>query len=174
MLALCLVLTLIPSAVVVTKFTLADKCVWNTYLVGYSGTKSLPELNKLISDCVANGPKEDRYLALAASFSMGLKDYNQGIYFASKLAKQNSRSTDAHRLSAYSYEVLSKYKEAIASRKRLEALNPMELENLKNLSLDYLAIKDLESALDYRNKIKSVDPMSGFIQEIDSKIAGQN
>jgi len=174
MLAFCLVLTLIPSAVVVTKFTVADKCVWNTYLVGYSGTKSLPELNKLISDCVANGPKEDRYLALAASFSMGLKDYNQGIYFASKLAKQNSRSTDARRLSAYSYEVLSKYKEAIASRKRLEALNPMELENLKNLSLDYLAIKDLESALDYRNKIKSVDPMSGFIQEIDSKIAAQN
>ena len=174
MLAFCLVLTLIPSAVLVTKFTVADKCVWNTYLVGYSGTKSLPELNKLMYDCVANGPKEDRYLALAASFSMGLKDYNRAISYTAKLSKQNPRSVDAYRLSAYSYEALSNYDGAIASRKQLEAVNPMELENLKNLSLDYLAIKDVDSALNYRNKIKSVDPMSGFIQEIDSKIAGQD
>ncbi len=171
-LALCVVLAFVPSAVVVAKFTIADKCVWNTYLAGYSGTKSLPELNKLITDCVANGPKEDRYLALAASFSMGLKDYKQGISFASKLSNQNPRSTDAHRLSAYSHEALFEYEGAIASRKRLEALNPMELENLKNLALDYLAINDIDSALDYRDKIKSVDPRSGFIEEIDSKITG--
>lgn len=172
-LAVCVVLTLVPSAVVVTKFTTADKCVWNTYLAGYSGTKSLPELTKLITDCVSNGPKEDRYLALAASFSMGLKDYKQGISFATKLADQNPRSIDAQRLSAYSHEALLNYEGAIASRKRLEALNPMELENLKNLSLDYLALIDIETALNYRDKIKSIDPTSGFIREIDSKIAGQ-
>jgi hypothetical protein len=50
----------------------------------------------------------------------------------------------------------------------------MQLENLKDLSLNYIALGDVASALDYRIKIKSVDPTSGFIQEIDSKIADQN
>jgi tetratricopeptide (TPR) repeat protein len=76
-------------------------------------------------------------------------------------------------LAAFALEALGEYERAIVSRKRLEVLNPMQLENLRVLSLDYVAIGDVASAIVYRNKIKSVDPTSGFIQEIDSKIAGQ-
>jgi O-antigen ligase len=171
-LMLCIALTTIPSVFLVSKFSSADKCVWNTFAAGYSGTKQLAELNKLMSDCISNGPKEDRYLALAAGFSIQLRDFNQATAYTTQLANQNPRNSEAHRLAAYALEALGEFQSAIASRKRLEALNPMQLENLKVLSLDYIAIGDVASAKSYRNKIKSVDPTSGFIQEIDSKIAG--
>lgn len=171
-LVLCIAISTIPSVFLVSKFTAADKCVWNTYAAGYSGTKQLTELNKLMSDCIANGPKEDRYLALAASFSIQLRDFNQATAYTTQLANQNPRNSEAHRLAAYALEALGEFQSAITSRKRLEALNPMQLENLKVLSLDYIAIGDVASARSYRDKIKSIDPMSGFIQEIDSKIGG--
>jgi len=173
-LLLCIALTTIPSVFLVSKFVTTDKCVWNTYAAGYSGTKLLPELNKLMSDCISKGPKEDRYLALAASFSIQLRDFKQATFYTTQLANQNPRNSEAYRLAAYALEALGEFQSAIASRKRLEELNPMQLENLKVLSFDYIAVGDVTSAMDYRNKIKSVDPMSGFIQEIDSKIAGQN
>jgi len=172
-LILCFAITILPSAFLVSKLTTADKCVWNTYASSYSGTKPLLELNKLMSDCISNGPREDRYLALAASFSIQLRDFNQAVTYTSRLASQNPRNSEAYRLEAYALEALGEYQRAIANRKRLEVLNPMQLENLRVLSLAYLAIGDIASAIDYRNKIKSVDPTSGFIQEIDSKIAGQ-
>jgi tetratricopeptide (TPR) repeat protein len=158
----------------VSKFVTADKCAWKAYAAGYSGEKTLLELNKLMSDCISNGPKEDRYLALAASFSIQVRDFKQATSYTTQLADQNPRNSEAYRLGAYALEALGEFQSAIASRKRLEELNPMQLENLKVLSLDYIALGDIASAMDYRNKIKSVDPMSGFIQEIDSKIAGQN
>jgi O-antigen ligase len=173
-LLLCIVISTIPAAFLVSKFTIADKCVWNTYAVGYSGEKTLSELNKLMADCISNGPKEDRYLALAASFSIQVRDFKQATIYTTQLADQNPRNSEAYRLAAYALEALGEFQSAIASRKRLEELNPMQLDNLKVLSFDYIAIGDVASALGYRNKIKSVDPMSGFIQEIDSKIAGQN
>ena len=172
-LMLCIVISIIPSAFLVSKITTADKCVLNTYGAGYSGTKPLLELNKMMSDCISNGPKEDRYLALAASFSIQLRDFNQAITYTTQLANQNPRNSEAYRLAAFALEALGEYERAIVSRKRLEVLNPMQLENLRVLSLDYVVIGDVASAIVYRNKIKSVDPASGFIQEIDSKIAGQ-
>jgi hypothetical protein len=172
-LMLCIVITTIPSSFLVSKITTADKCVLNTYGAGYSGTKPLRELNKLMSNCISNGPKEDRYLALAASFSIQLRDFNQATTYTTQLANQNPRNSEAYRLAAFALEALGEYERAIVSRKRLEVLNPMQLENLRVLSLDYVAIGDVASAIVYRNKIKSVDPTSGFIQEIDSKIAGQ-
>jgi O-antigen ligase len=173
-LMLCIALTTIPSVFLVSKFVTADKCVWKAYAAGYSGQKTLSELNKLMSDCISNGPKEDRYLALAASFSIQVRDFKQATIYTTQLADQNPRNSEAYRLAAYALEALGEFQSAIASRKRLEELNPMQLENLKVLSLDYIALGDIASAMDYRNKIKSVDPMSGFIQEIDLKIAGQN
>jgi len=171
---LCIVVSMVPAAFLVSKLTTSDKCVWNTYAAGYSGTKLLPELNKFMSDCISNGPKEDRYLALAASFSIQLRDFKQATVYTTQLANQNPRNSEAYRLAAYALEALGEFQSAIASRKRLEELNPMQLENLKVLSFDYIAVGDVASAMDYRNKIKAVDPMSGFIQEIDSKIAAQN
>ena len=167
----CIVISTIPSAFLVSKFTTADKCVLNTYGAGYSGTKPLLELNRMMSDCISNGPKEDRYLALAASFSIQLRDFNQATDYATQLANQNPRNSEAYRMGAFALEALGEYERAIATRKRLEVLNPMQLENLRVLSLDYIAIEDVVGALDYREKIKSIDPTSEFIQEIDSKIA---
>ena len=77
-------------------------------------------------------------------------------------------------MGAYALEALGEFQSAVEYRKRLEVLNPMQLENLKVLSLNYIALGDIASAMDYRNKIRSVDPLSGFIQEIDSRIAGQD
>lgn len=172
-LMLCIALTTIPSVFLVSKFSTADKCVWKAYAAGYSGQKTLSELNKLMSDCISNGPKEDRYLALAASFSIQVRDFKQATNYTTELADQNPRNSEAYRLGAYALEALGEFQSAVEYRKRLEVLNPMQLENLKVLSLNYIALGDIASAMDYRNKIRSVDPMSGFIQEIDSKIAGQ-
>ncbi len=173
-LVLCIAISAIPSGFLVSKFTTADKCVWNTYAAGYSATKTLPELNELMSACISNGPREDRYLALATSFSIQLMDFKRATTYTTQLADQNPRNSEAYRLAAYSLEALGEFERAIVSRKRLEELNPMQLENLKVLSLDYIAIGDLASAKDYRDKIKSFDPASAFIQEIDSKIAAQD
>ena len=46
-----------------------------------------------------------------------------------------------------------------------------ELQNLKNISLDFVALSDKPNALIYRDKIKNIDPKSGFVEEIDAKLA---
>ena len=168
----CMVLVLVPSSIFATKLTVADKCVWNTYLVGYSGTKTLPELNSLMSSCISKSPSEERYLALATSFSMGLKEYKEAIKYSDLLLKQNSRSSDALRLSAYSFEALQDFNGAITRRKLLEQVDPFELQNLKDISLDFVALNDKPNALIYRDKIKNIDPKSGFVEEINAKLAG--
>ena len=168
----CMVFVLIPSTFFATKLTVADKCIWNTYLVGYSGTKTLPELNSLMSSCISKSPSEERYLALATSFSMGLKEYKEAIKYSDLLLKQNSRSSDALRLSAYSFEALQDFNGAITRRKLLEQVDPFELQNLKNISLDFIALSDKPMALVYRDKIKNIDPKSGFMGEIDAKLVG--
>jgi len=167
----CVVLVLIPSTFFATKLTVADKCIWNTYLVGYSGTKTLPELNSLMSFCISKSPSEERYLALATSFSMGLKEYKEAIKYSDLLLKQNSRSSDALRLSAYSFEALQDFNGAITRRKMLEQVDPFELQNLKNISLDFIALSDKPKAVVYRDKIKNIDPNNGFVVEIDAKLA---
>jgi tetratricopeptide (TPR) repeat protein len=139
--------------------------------VGYSGTKTLPELNSLMSSCISKSPSEERYLALATSFSMGLKEYSEAIKYSDLLLKQNSRSSDALRLSAYSFEALQDFNGAITRRKMLELVDPFELENLRNISLDFIALSDKPKALVYRDKIKNIDPNNGFVVEIDAKLA---
>jgi len=167
----CLILTLIPIGNVGYKVIKTDKCVWNSYLIGYSGTRTLPELRFLMKDCVSKGPKEDRYLALAASFSMGLKDFDEAITYTNLLLKQNKRSTDGWRLQAYSLEAKKDYLGANNSRLSLESLNPFELENLKNVAINYVLLGDESAAIRYRDKIASIDPNNNFLVEIDEKLA---
>jgi O-antigen ligase len=167
----CLILTLIPIGNVSYKVIKTDKCVWNTYLIGYSGTRTLPELRFLMKDCVSKGPKEDRYLALAASFSMGLKDFDEAITYTDLLLKQNKRSTDGWRLQAYSLEAKQDYLGANTSRLNLESLNPYELENLKNVAINFVLLGDKNSAIRYRDKIASIDPKSYLLEEIVNKLA---
>jgi tetratricopeptide (TPR) repeat protein len=124
-----------------------------------------------MKDCVSNGPKEDRYLALAASFSMGLKDFDEAITYTDLLLKQNKRSTDGWRLQAYSLEAKQDYLGANTSRLNLESLNPYELENLKNVAVNFVLLGDKNSAIRYRDKIASIDPKSYLLEEIVNKLA---
>ena len=103
---------------------------------------------------------------------MGLKEYKEAIKYSDLLLKQNSRSSDALRLSAYSFEALQDFNGAITRRKLLEQVDPFELQNLKDISLDFVALSDKPNALIYRDKIKNIDPKSGFVEEINAKLAG--
>ena len=100
-----------------------------------------------MSSCISKSPSEERYLALATSFSMGLKEYKEAIKYSDLLLKQNSRSSDALRLSAYSFEALQDFNGAITRRKMLEQVDPFELQNLKNISLDFVALSNKPNAL---------------------------
>lgn len=154
--AIVILSLMVPATVFIKNINSADRGIWNSYAIAYSGSGSLDDLLGKIQAATENAPSEQRYKLLASSMAIGLNQLELSRKYAEEVLKINSQSVDAFKLIAISYEKESNPQKAIGAREKMLMLDPFNLENLDKLARSEFEIGNTTKSKFYLAEMRKI------------------
>ena len=162
-----------PAIFLTQNLSKADQGMWNSLGVAYGGTGTLEDLLLSIKTNVSFAPNEQRYQALAASVSLGLGQNALAREYSNAILNLNSRSIDAYKIMAVSYEKENRLQDAIDARLKYLELDRYNLENLDKLSRNNLSIGNKEQSLAYLDSMKKIQAENPLVISLQKDLNSQ-
>lgn len=144
-----------------TQVSAADAYVRDVFQSGSSFT-SPTQLNQSFVDRPPFVDYEVKYILTFSSIAISKNWFQESEYFAQKAINLKPNSLDGWRLTALSQEAKGQYSKAIASRERIMKIDAYRLDNMLELSRNYLKLDQPDKALKVIMRMDEISPLDAF------------